>query len=241
MKNKALTPRNMSQDLIKEMLEHAVHFGHKTTKWNPRMKKYIFTERSGIHIIDLEKTAQKLETAMEYLTKASSQGARMLFVGTKPQSFAIVQSVAQNCGQYYIIKKWVPGFLTNFSTIKTRVKRLRDLKTQKTESDFEQYTKNERSKMLKEIEKLEDAFGGVEELKDLPQLLVISDASRDAIAVSEAHKLGIPVVAIVDTNANPDLITYPVPGNDDAMKSIKFFFTKFQDAIKAGKTAVKTS
>ncbi len=228
-----------TQNLLKEMLENAVHFGHKTTKWNPRMKAYIYGEREGIHIIDLSKTAAMLETAMDFLAQRSSEGASILFVGTKPQSFDIVKSVAEKCGQYYIIKKWVPGFLTNFSTIKVRVKRLRELKKEREENGFSHYTKKEASKIHKEIEKLEDAFGGVEELKDLPKVLVVADSARDVIAITESHKMGIPAVAIVDTNADPHLIAYPVPGNDDAVKSLQFFFSKFEEAIlKGGKPKI---
>lgn len=221
--------------LIKEMLEHAVHFGHRTTKWDPRMKSYIYGEKDGIHIIDVTKTARKLEKAMEYLAKSASEGARILFVGTKPQSTEIVRATAIACNAHFVVKKWVPGFLTNFSTLKVRIKRLRDLKAEKGETDFAQYTKKERSKILKEIEKLEDAFGGVENLKDLPNVVIVGDVARDTIAVLECHKLGIPVVGIVDTNANPDVVTYPIPGNDDAMKSIKFFFNKFKEAITGTK------
>lgn len=221
--------------MLKEMLENAVHFGHKTSKWNPRMKPFIYGDRGGVHIIDLSLTADMLEEATQFLTTAAGQGSSVLFVGTKPQSFDIVKDVSKECGGYYIIKKWVPGTLTNFSTIKTRIKRLKDLKKEQEETDFDRYTKKEKGQLMKEIEKLEDAFGGVEELRDLPKVVVIADAKRDAVALLEAKKLGIPTVAIVDTNADPALVTYPVPGNDDAVKSLKYLFKKFEEAIMKGK------
>lgn len=227
-----------SAALLKEMLENAVHFGHKTTRWNPLMKKFIYGARGGVHIIDLSQTAQKLEEAMQFLAKASSEGASFLFVGTKPQSFEIIVEKSKNCGAHYIIKKWVPGTLTNFSTIKTRIKRLKELKKEESETAFSKYTKKEKSELMKEIEKLEDAFGGVEELKDLPKVLIVADAKRDVIALTEAKTMGIPTVAIVDTNADPKLVKYPVPGNDDAVKSLNFLFSKFEEAILKGKKGV---
>jgi len=221
--------------MLKEMLENAVHFGHKTAKWNPRMKQYIYGARGGVHIIDLSITADKLEEAMQFLAKSSGEGAQMLFVGTKPQSFEVIKDISKACGAYYIIKKWVPGTLTNFSTIKTRIKRLKELKKEQEESNFDRYTKKEKGALMKEIEKLEDAFGGVEELKDLPRVVIVADAKRDVIALTEAKKLGIPTVALTDTNSNPDLVTFPVPGNDDAVKSLKYIFGKFEEAIMKGK------
>ncbi|MDP4008046.1 MAG: 30S ribosomal protein S2 [Candidatus Peregrinibacteria bacterium] len=223
------------QAMLKEMLENAVHFGHKTSKWNPQMKKFIHSSRDGIHIIDLTLTAKKLEEAMQFLAKASSEGASILFVGTKPQSYEIIKETAKTCGAHYIIKKWVPGTLTNFSTIKTRIKRLKELKKENEENAFSKYTKKEKGDMMKEIETLEDAFGGVEDLKDQPKVLIVADAKRDVIALTEAKKLGIPTVAIVDTNADPKLVKYPVPGNDDAIKSLKYLFSKFEEAIMKGK------
>lgn len=225
---------------LKEMLDNAVHFGHKTAKWNPNMKQFIYGARGGVHIINLEIAAKKLEEAMNFLTKSASEGASMLFVGTKPQGFGTIKEVSKNCGAYYIIKKWVPGTLTNFSTIKSRIKRLKDLKKEYEETEFEKYTKKEKGQLLKEIGKLEDAFGGVEELRDLPKVLIISDAKRDVTALTEAKKLGIPTVAIVDTNADPKMVTFPVPGNDDALKSIKYLMSKFEEAIMTGKKGNKS-
>lgn len=224
-----------SEAMLKEMLENAVHFGHKTTKWNPLMKKFIYGERGGVHIIDLTQTAEKLEEAMQFLAKAGAEGASLLFVGTKPQSFEIVKGVAKTCSAHYIIKKWVPGTLTNFATIKTRIRRLKELKKENEETAFSKYTKKEKASLLKEIEKLEDAFGGVEELKDLPKIVIVADAKRDVIALTEAAKMKIPTVAIVDTNADPKLVKYPVPGNDDAVKSLQYLFSKFEEAILKGK------
>ena len=207
-----------TESMLQEMLESAVHFGHKTSKWNPLMKKFIYGERGGVHIIDLTITAKKLEEAMQFLAKGAAEGATILFVGTKPQSFDIIKECAETCGAYYIIKKWVPGTLTNFLTIKTRIKRLRELKKELEETGFSKYTKKEKGNLMKEIEKLEDAFGGVEDLKDLPKILIVADANRDVIALTEAKKMGIPTIAIVDTNADPKLVKFPVPGNDDAVK-----------------------
>ncbi len=221
--------------MLKEMLENAVHFGHKTSKWNPRMKEFIYGSRGGVHIVDLEKTAEMLEKAMQFLSKSSSEGASILFVGTKPQSHSIVRDIAKTCGGYYVTKKWVPGFLTNFSTIKSRIRRLKELEKEKEENDFEKYTKKEKGNLLKEMGKLEDAFGGAKELKDKPKVVIVADAKRDVIAITEAHKLGIPTVAITDTNSDPGLVTYPVPGNDDAVKSLKYLFKKFEEAIMKGR------
>jgi len=221
------------------MLDNAVHFGHKSSKWNPRMKPFIYANRGGVHIIDLSSTAEKLEEAMKFLTTMASEGATMLFVGTKPQSFEIIKKAAKECGAFYIIKKWVPGCLTNFSTIKLRIKRLKDLKKEREETDFEKYTKKEKGQMIKEINTLEDAFGGVEELKGKPKVVIVADARRDVIALTEAKKLGIPSVAIVDTNADPGLVTYPVPGNDDAIKSLQYLIGKFEEAVVKGRKGGK--
>jgi len=220
---------------IKEMLEAAVHFGHKTQKWNPKMKKFIYTTKNGIHIFDLEKTKSSLEKALEFIKKAAASGKTILFVSTKPQSALLVVEAAEECRMPYVIHKWMGGLLTNFSTIKQRIRYLKNLKDQEKSGEFEKYTKKEASELRKTINKLESALGGVSSLDALPDMVFVVDALRDRIAVNEANKMKIPVVGIVDSNADPDGVNYPIPGNDDAVKSLTYLIQKVKYGILEGK------
>lgn len=214
------------------MFDSAVHIGHRTRKWNPRMKKYIFGEQSGLHIINLEKTAKMFETALNFMAKLRSEGKKVLFVSTKPQSVHLVEEMAQNLGMPYVTNKWIPGLLTNFPTIKTRIKYLSDLKNQEETGEFAKYTKKEASSLKKTIVKLQNALGGVQEMKAMPDAVFVVDTVRDKIVVEEARKLSIPVVGFVDTNADPLLVDFPIPANDDALKSLKYLFAKIEDTLK---------
>lgn len=220
---------------IKEMLEAAVHFGHKTQKWNPKMKKFIYTTKNGIHIFDLEKSKVCLEKALDFVKKSASSGKTILFVSTKPQSAHLVVEAAEACRMPYVIHKWMGGLLTNFSTIKQRIRYLKNLKDQEKAGDFEKYTKKEASELRKTIEKLESALGGVRDLDALPDAVFVVDTLRDRIAVNEAHKMKIPVIGIVDSNSDPDGVTYPIPGNDDAVKSLTYLIQKVKYGILEGK------
>ncbi|MEK7673343.1 MAG: 30S ribosomal protein S2 [Patescibacteria group bacterium] len=220
---------------INEMFDSAVHIGHRTQKWDPRMRKYIYGEKNGVHIINLEKTNECFVKALNFLTKSVSEGKNVLFVSTKPQSIRLVEEAAQSCGMPYVVAKWIPGLLTNFSTIKTRIRYLSDLKSQESLGDFDKYTKKEASKLRKVIEKLTVTLGGVQNLNARPDVVFIVDILRDKIVVKEARKLGIPVVGISDTNADPTTVDYPVPGNDDAIKSLGYLVSKVVEAIKFAK------
>jgi small subunit ribosomal protein S2 len=220
--------------LMREMLANAVHFGHKTTKWNPKMASYLYDKRNGVHIFDLNKTYQGLQAATEFLEAAAAAGKTVLFVSTKPQSTALLKEEAEKAGMPYVISKWIPGLLTNFKTIRSRVKYLLDLKNQKETGEFEKYTKKEASDLNKQIEKLEKALGGVVSLERMPDIVFVLDCVRDHIAVQEARKMKCTVVAVVDSNADPDGIAYVIPGNDDAVKSIQFFLKQVGTAVQNG-------
>jgi len=226
-----------SEKLLKDMLKNGVHFGHRPTKWNPKMAPFIHGRYSGIHVFDLNKTSKALKEACDFLEKCSKEGKTVLFVGTKQQATRIVREIAEECGMPHITQKWVPGILTNFNTIKTRIKYLKDLKAQKEAGDFDKYTKKEALKLEKTTKKLQIALGGVEEMDKKPDALFIVDVVRDNIAVQEANKLKIPIVAIVDSNADPSNITYPIPGNDDAINSIQFLTKMAGDALGKKKVA----
>jgi small subunit ribosomal protein S2 len=226
----------MSQAELKEMLQAAVHFGHQSQKWDPKMKDYLYGVRDGVHIFDLQKTFSKLNEALSFLQKNVDEGKTILFVSTKQQGSSLVSGVAKKCGMPCVTHKWIGGLLTNFSTVKKRIKYFLDLLHNQEAGEFEKYTKKEKSKFLKEIEKLETAFGGLKDMKRLPDVLFVVDCVRDNIAVKEARKLKIPIVAITDSNANPEEIDYPIPGNDDAIKSIKYFLGKIEDAILNAKS-----
>ena len=220
--------------LMRDMLAHAVHFGHRTAKWNPKMAPYLHDKKNGVHIFDLNKTYTGLMAAKEFLTAASAQGKTILFVSTKKQAIAPVKEAAERCGMPYVTSKWIPGLLTNFKTIRARVDYMQKIKEEQENGEFDKYTKKEASKLMKQIDKLEAALGGVATLERRPDIVFILDVCRDKIAVTEANTVGSKVVAITDSNANPDGVDYPIPGNDDAIKAIEFFLGHIVEAIEAG-------
>jgi small subunit ribosomal protein S2 len=228
----------MAQPQIQDLLEAGVHFGHQTRRWNPKMRRFIFAERSGIYIIDLQKTLRQIQKAQELLRGIVAKGEGVLFVCTKKQLKAIVQSEASAAGAFYVTERWLGGMLTNFQTVKKQIKRLRDLEQGATEGDFSNYTKKERLMFEREREKLSRNLEGVKMMTRLPGALFVVDAKKEKIAVAEANKLGIPVVAIVDTNADPDVITVPVPGNDDAIRSVSLITAALCDVIKEARAQV---
>jgi small subunit ribosomal protein S2 len=221
---------------IKELLEAGAHFGHQTSRWHPAMKKYIFTKRNGIHIIDLEQTAAMLDKACDFVRQVASEGGSILFVGTKKQAQEAIEQEAQRCGMFYVNQRWLGGVLTNFATIQARIDYLVRLEDQKTRGDFERLPKKEALKVEEEILRLNRQMGGFKEMTKLPDALFIIDPIKEKIAIAEAKRVGIPVVAIVDTNCNPNDIDYPIPANDDAIRAIKLICSKIADSIIEGKT-----
>jgi len=221
----------MAKDQLQEMLESAVHFGHKPTKWNPRMKKYIYGVNNGVHVIDLQKSADCLAKAGEYLKRETMNGKRILLVSTKPQATKLILETARETGMPYVVNKWMGGLLTNFSTIKRRIQYYKKLKEEERTGDFDKYTKKEASQLKKVMVKLESALGGVIDMDRLPDIIFVADVVRDHIAVNEANKLNIPVVGIADTNADPDKLKYPIPGNDDAIKSLTYLINAVKKSI----------
>ena len=220
---------------MKQLLEAGVHFGHQTRRWNPKMAQYIFTERNGIYIIDLQKTVKKLEEAYNFVRDLSTEGKAVLFVGTKKQAQESVKDEAVRAGAYYVNARWLGGMLTNFRTIRRRIDRLRQLRTMEEDGTFDLLPKKEVVKLNLEIEKLETFLGGIKDMKQLPGALFIVDPRKERIAVSEAQKLGIPIVAIVDTNCDPDEIDYVIPGNDDAIRAVKLISATMANAIIEGR------
>ena len=220
---------------MKALLEAGVHFGHQTRRWNPKMAPYIYTERNGIYIVDLQKTVRKLEEAYSFVRELSASGKSMLFVGTKKQAQDAIREEAGRCGQYYVNARWLGGMMTNFKTMRTRVDRLNQLKAMQEDGTFDMLPKKEVMKLMGEIEKLEKYLGGVKEMKTLPGALFIVDTRKERNAIAEAHKLGIPVVAIADTNCDPDEIDYVIPGNDDAIRAIKLISSVMANAVLEGK------
>ncbi|MCL2211559.1 MAG: 30S ribosomal protein S2 [Treponema sp.] len=216
---------------MKNLLESGVHFGHQVKRWDPRMKKYIFAERNGIHIIDLQKTIQSIKDAYDAVRKTVAAGKTVLFVGTKKQAQQAVQKEAERCGMFFINNRWLGGMLTNFVTIKKSLLRLKKLEKMEVDGTFENLTKKEISGLGKERIKLQKNLGGIKEMKELPGILFIIDTRKEAIAVAEAKRQGIPIVAVVDTNCNPDGIDYPIPGNDDAIRAITLFTQIIANAV----------
>jgi len=216
---------------MKNLLESGVHFGHQTRRWDPRMKKYIFAERNGIHIIDLQKTIAAIKEAYEVVRKTVHDGKPVLFVGTKKQAQAAIEREAKRCGMYYVNNRWLGGMLTNFTTIKKSILRLKKIEKMEVDGTFESLTKKEIAKLVKERSKLEKNLGGIKEMKELPGVVFIIDTRKEAIAVAEAQRMGIPIIAIVDTNCNPNGIDYPVPGNDDAIRAITLFTQIIANAV----------
>lgn len=225
----------MSVVSMKSLLEAGVHFGHQTRRWNPKMSRYIFTERNGIYIIDLQKTVKNIEMAYAFAREVAAQGGEFLFVGTKKQAQASIESEAKRCGMHYINQRWLGGLLTNFETIKKRVDRLHQLNKMEEDGSINMYPKNEIQKMLAERDKLEKFLGGIKDMNRIPDVLFIVDPMKEYIAVNEAQILGIPTIAIIDTNCDPDEIDYPIPGNDDAIRAVKLITGTIADAIIEGK------
>ncbi len=221
---------------IKELLEAGAHFGHQTSRWHPAMKKYIFTKRNGIHIIDLEQTATMLDKACDFVRQVVSEGGSILFVGTKKQAQETIEQEAQRCGMYYVNQRWLGGVLTNFATIQARIDYLVRLEDQQARGDFERLPKKEALKLGEEILHLNRQMGGFKEMTSLPDAMFIVDTTKERIALAEAKRVGIPVVAIVDTNCNPADIDYPIPANDDAIRAIKLMCSKIADSVIEGKT-----
>ena len=224
----------MSVVSMKQLLEAGVHFGHQTRRWNPKMAKYIFTERNGIYIIDLQKTVKKLEEAYNFVRDLSVEGKSVLFVGTKKQAQDSVKEEAERAGAYYVNARWLGGMLTNFTTIRTRIERLKQLRAMEEDGTFDLLPKKEVVKLNLEMEKLEKFLGGIKDMKKIPGALFIIDPRKERIAVAEAKKLGIPIVAIVDTNCDPDEVDYVIPGNDDAIRAVKLISSAIANAIIEG-------
>ena len=220
---------------MKQLLEAGVHFGHQTRIWNPKMAEYIFTERNGIYIIDLQKTVRKLEDAYNFVRELSANGESVLFVGTKKQAQDSVKEEAERAGAYFVNARWLGGMMTNFTTIRHRIDRLRQLRAMEEDGTFDLLPKKEVIKLKLEIEKLEKFMGGIKDMKKLPGALFIVDPRKERIAVAEAKKLGIPIVAIVDTNCDPDEIDYVIPGNDDAIRAVKLISATMANAIIEGR------
>ena len=220
---------------MKQLLEAGVHFGHQTRRWNPKMAQYIFTERNGIYIIDLQKTVKKLEEAYNFVRDLSMEGKSVLFVGTKKQAQESVKEEALRAGAYYVNARWLGGMLTNFTTIRRRIQRLAQLRKMQEDGTFDLLPKKEVIKLQLEIAKLEKYLGGVKEMKELPGALFVVDSRKEKNAIAEARKLGIPIVAIVDTNCDPDEIDYVIPGNDDAIRAIKLISQTMANAVLEGK------
>ena len=225
----------MSVVSMKQLLEAGVHFGHQTRRWNPKMAPYIFTERNGIYIIDLQKTVKKLEEAYTFINHIAQEGGAVLFVGTKKQAQESIKEEAERCGMSYVNARWLGGMLTNFNTIQKRIKRLAQLNAMEADGTFELLPKKEVIKLNLEREKLEKFMGGITEMKKMPAAMFIVDPRKERIAVLEAKKLGIPIVAIVDTNCDPDEIDYVIPGNDDAIRAVKLIAGAMADAVIAGR------
>ena len=220
---------------MKQLLEAGVHFGHQTRRWNPKMAEYIFTERNGIYIIDLQKTVKKVEEAYFFIREVAANGEDVLFVGTKKQAQDSIKEEAERCGQFYVNARWLGGMLTNFKTIRGRLERLKELERMEQEGIFEVLPKKEVIKLKAEMERLEKYLGGIKNMNRLPGAVFIVDPKKERIAVLEARKLGIPIVAIVDTNCDPDEIDYVIPGNDDAIRAVKLIAGKIADAVLEGR------
>jgi small subunit ribosomal protein S2 len=225
----------MASELIGQLLSAGVHFGHQTKRWNPKMKPYIFGSRSGIYLIDLEQTETRLNAACEFLEATAAKGQSVMFIGTKKQAKALVVEQAQRAGQPFVVNRWLGGTLTNFQTIKQNLDKLRELRKQKEEGLFERISKKDANRLGRQLERLESSFSGLADMVKLPGCVFVIDTKREQIAVREAQRLNIPIVAICDTNADPDPITYPIPGNDDAIRSIRLILSLAVDSVIRGR------
>jgi len=221
----------MSKVSLQELLDAGVHFGHQTQRWNPKMKRYIFGERNKVHIINLHRTLTCLESALDALRSVVAAGKPVLFVGTKPQAKAIIQEEAGRCGQFYVTERWLGGMLTNFRTIRTSIGRLKEIDKGFDSGEFENRVKKEQIMLQKEQARLQKVFSGIKEMPQVPGAVFVVDTHREKIAVAEANRLGVPIIGIVDTNSDPDLIQYPIPGNDDALRSIRLFAHAVADVV----------
>ncbi len=230
----------MSVISMKQLLEAGVHFGHQTRRWNPKMAEYIFTERNGIYIIDLQKTVRKVEDAYDVMKEIASAGKPILFVGTKKQAQEAIEEEAKRCNMYYVNQRWLGGMLTNFKTIKNRIDRLRELEKMEEDGTFAVLPKKEVIKLRHEQEKLEKFLGGIKDMPEMPEAIFVVDPRKERIAIKEAHKLGIPVIAIVDTNCDPDEVDYVIPGNDDAIRAVKLLTATMANAVIEGRQGVQT-
>ncbi len=228
----------MSVISMKQLLEAGVHFGHQTRRWNPKMAKYIFTERNGIYIIDLQKTVKKVEEAYKFTKEIAETGKPILFVGTKKQAQEAIKEEAERCGMFYVNERWLGGMLTNHKTIQTRINKLRDLERMETEGVFDVLPKKEVIKLRAEKEKLEKYLNGIKDMPELPGAIFVVDPRKENIAIQEAHRLGIPVIGIVDTNCDPDELDYAIPGNDDAIRAVKLITGAMATAIIEGRQAI---
>jgi len=226
---------------MKQLLEAGVHFGHQTRRWNPKMAPYIFTDRNGIYIIDLQKTVKKVEEAYNFVKQVIADGESILFVGTKKQAQDVVKEEAEKCGMFYVNHRWLGGMLTNFQTIRKRVDRLNEVERMEQDEVFNLLPKKEVAELIHERERLQKFLGGIKEMKRLPAALYVIDPRKEHIAVAEARKLGIPIVAIVDTNCDPDEIDYIIPGNDDAIRAVKLITGKIAEAVLEGKQGEQVS
>ena len=220
---------------MKQLLEAGVHFGHQTRRWDPKMAEYIFQARNGIHIIDLQKTSKKLDEAYNFVREQAEEGKTVLFVGTKKQAQECIKEAAERCNMYYVDQRWLGGMLTNFNTIQGRIRRLEKLERMQEDGTFEVLPKKEVILLKKEMEKLEKNLGGIKEMKEIPGVMFVVDPKKEHIAVLEAHKLGIPVVGLVDTNCNPQEVDYAIPGNDDAIRAVKLIADAMANAIIEGR------
>lgn len=225
----------MVKTMYEDMVNNTVHFGHKTQKWDPRMKKYLYGEKNGVHVFNLEVTVKMLESACAFLAKNVAEGKTILFVSTKPQAIALIEDAAKACGMPFVVSRWIPGFLTNFPTVKTRIDYLKSLKEQEASGEFEKYTKKEVGQLKKTIEKLETSLGGVQSMTKRPDVIFVADVVKDEIVVKEANVMKTPIVGICDSNANPNPVDYPIPGNDDAVKSLKFLIGKVLEAVQSAR------
>jgi len=225
----------MVDELIKKLLEAGVHFGHQTKRWDPKMKKFIFGARSGIYIIDLEKTVVCLNQARDFLRDIAAKGGRILFVGTKKQAQDVIESEAKRCDMFYIKNRWMGGLLTNLETVRKSIDRLEAIEKMSQDGTWQSLTKKEIATLTKEKDKLLMNLGGIRVMKNLPQVVLVVDTKKEEIGVREANRLGIPIVGLIDTNCNPDLVNYPIPGNDDALKSIRFIVALLADSIAEGR------
>ena len=230
-KNNQMEEKNMSVISMKQLLEAGVHFGHQTRRWNPKMAPYIYTERNGIYIIDLQKSVGKVDEAYNAIADIAANGGTILFVGTKKQAQDAIQTEAERCGMYYVNERWLGGMLTNFKTIQSRIARLKAIETMQEDGTFDVLPKKEVIALKKELEKLQKNLGGIKDMKKIPDAIFVVDPKKERICVQEAHTLGIPLIGIADTNCDPEELDYVIPGNDDAIRAVKLIVSKMADAV----------